>query len=154
MRTAVELLLWWGLLLLLYVVLISSVSALEVAVGGGIAALGALGAVAARRASDAAPGGWTGWARALWAFPATLLSDTGRLALLVLRTLRHPRRRPADGGFRTVRLAPGTGAAWAGALLSATPGGFVVEARDGVLTVHALDATVPALQRALTGGPR
>ncbi|MER7705751.1 hypothetical protein ABTX81_23015 [Kitasatospora sp. NPDC097605] len=154
MRTAVELLLWWGLLLLLSMVLISSVSVLEVAVGGGIAAIGALGAVAARRASGAALGGAAGWARALWAFPVTLLADTGRLAVLVLRTLRGPRRPPEGGGFRTVRLAPGTGAAWAGALLSATPGGYVVEARDGVLTVHTLDGSVPALQRALTGGPR
>ncbi|MFF7457035.1 hypothetical protein [Kitasatospora sp. NPDC008115] len=124
MRTAVELLLWWGLLLLLYVVLISSVTALEAAVGGGIAALAALGTVAARRASGATTGGQAGWARALWALPTTLLSDTGRLAALVLHTVLHPGRPPTDGGFHTVRLSPGTGPAWAGALLSATPGGM------------------------------
>ncbi|GAA1392605.1 hypothetical protein GCM10009639_24520 [Kitasatospora putterlickiae] len=154
MRTAVELLLWWGLLLLLYVVLISSVTALEIAVGGGLATLGALGAATTRRAPGATPGGRAGWARAWWAFPATLLLDTGRLAVLVLRTLRHPRRPTADGGFHTVRLSPGTGPAWAGALLSAAPGGYAVEARDGELTVHTLDGSASALQRALTGGPR
>ncbi|MEV6976881.1 hypothetical protein [Kitasatospora sp. NPDC093806] len=158
MRTGVELLLWWGLLLLLDLVLISSVTALEIAVGGAVAALGAVGATAARRTSGATPGGRAGWARALWAFPGTLLADTGRLAALVLRTLvrralRRPDRRPPDSGFRQLRLTPGTGAAWAGAVLSTTPGGYVVEVRGDVLTVHTLDGSSSALQRALTGGP-
>lgn len=145
MRTAVELLLWWGVLLLLNTVLISSVTPLEVAVGGGLAVLGAVGAVAVRRASGAATGGPARLAQALWAFPWTLLADTGRLALAVL----SPRRR--RGGFRTVRLAPGTGPAWAAALLSATPGAVAVDAEDGSLTVHTLGGEVSALERALTG---
>ncbi|MFD0279443.1 hypothetical protein ACFVHB_36885 [Kitasatospora sp. NPDC127111] len=148
MRTAVELLLWWGLLLLLNIVLISSVTPLEVAVGGGIALLGAIGAVIVRRASGAAWGGAARWAHALWAFPSTLLADTGRLVLAVL----SPRHR--DGGFRTVRLDPGTGPAWAAALFSATPGAYVVEAEGGTLTVHALGDQVSSLERALTGGTR
>ncbi|WBP84535.1 Na+/H+ antiporter subunit E [Kitasatospora cathayae] len=145
MRTALELLLWWGVLLLLNIVLISSVPPLEVAVGGGVALLGAMGAVAVRRASGATVGGAARLARALWAFPWTLLADTGRLALAVL----SPGRR--HGGFRTVRLAPGTGAAWGAALLSATPGAFAVESRDGELTVHTLGDELSALERALTG---
>ncbi|WP_037898728.1 Na+/H+ antiporter subunit E [Streptomyces sp. NRRL S-350] len=146
MRTAGELLLWWGLLLLLNTVLISSVTPLEVAVGAGVAILGAVGAVTARHASGAAFGGPARLARALWAFPWTLLADTGRLLLV----LCSPRRRRA-GGFRTVRLAPGTGPAWAAALLSATPGAYAVENADGSLTVHTLGPEVSGLQRALTG---
>ncbi|MFJ8627040.1 hypothetical protein ACIRD3_29965 [Kitasatospora sp. NPDC093550] len=146
MRTAAELLLWWGVLLLLNTVLISSVSPLEMAVGGGIALLGALGAIAVRRASGATPGGPARLAGALWAFPRTLLADTGRLALAVV----SPGHR--QSGFRTVRLAPGTGPAWAAALLSATPGAYAVESADGTLTVHALGRRVSALEHALTDG--
>ncbi|MCG6494214.1 Na+/H+ antiporter subunit E [Kitasatospora sp. A2-31] len=149
MRTAIEFLLWWGLLLLLNIVLISSVTPLELAVGGCIALLGATGAVAVRRTSGATPGGAAHLAQALWSFPWTLLADTGRLAVLVL----SPGRR-ADAGFRTVRLARGTGPAWAGGLLSATPGAYVVESEDRTLTVHALDDRPSALERALTGGRR
>ncbi|MEU4300724.1 hypothetical protein [Kitasatospora aureofaciens] len=146
MRTMLELLLWWGVLLLLNTVFISSVSPLEMAVGGGVALLGALGAVAVRRASGATPGGPARLARALWAFPWTLLADTGRLALAVASPA-HRR-----GGFRTVRLAPGTGAAWGAALLSSTPGAYAVESRDGgELTVHAMGDQLSSLERALTG---
>ncbi|MEU9040666.1 MULTISPECIES: hypothetical protein [unclassified Kitasatospora] len=147
MRRAAELLLWWGLLLLLNTVLISSVSPLEVAVGGGVALLGAVGAVAVRLASGASPGGPARLAAALWAFPWTLLADTGRLALAVV----SPGRRQA--GFRTVRLAHGTGPAWAAALLSSTPGAYAVEAADGTLTVHALGRQTSSLERALTADP-
>ncbi|MFF2078548.1 hypothetical protein ACFVXG_27810 [Kitasatospora sp. NPDC058162] len=149
MRKAIELLLWWGLLLLLNTVLISSVTPLEVAVGGGIALLGAAGAVALQHASGAKPGGPAHLAQALWAFPWTLLADTGRLVLAVL----SPAQR--RGGFRRVRLAPGTGPAWAGALLSATPGAFVVAVEGDTLTVHALGGDeVSLLERALTGEAR
>ncbi|MFD8704867.1 hypothetical protein ACFV1W_19965 [Kitasatospora sp. NPDC059648] len=146
MRTMLELLLWWGVLLLLNIVFISSVSPLEVAVGGGVALLGALGAVAVRRASGATPGGPARLGRALWAYPWTLLADTGRLALAVL--LPGHRR----GGFRTVRLASGTGAAWGAALLSSTPGAYAVGSRNGgELTVHTLGDERSSLERALTG---
>ncbi|MFG3227139.1 hypothetical protein ACGF07_20435 [Kitasatospora sp. NPDC048194] len=135
-------------MLLLNTVLISSVTPLEVAVGGGIALLGAVGALAVRRASGAAPGGGARLAHALWAFPRTLLADTGRLALAVL----SPRHR--HGGFRTVRFAPGTGTAWAAALLSSTPGAIAVDAQDGDLSVHTLGDEPSALERALTGDAR
>lgn len=144
MRTVAELLLWWGMLLLLNVVLISSVTPLEVAVGGGVALLGALGALAARRGSGATPGGTARLAPALRAFPRTLLADTGRLVLAVL----SPRRRRS--GFRAVRLAPGTGPAWAAALLSSTPGAYVVDVDGQSLLVHALGREASALERALT----
>lgn len=149
MRSAFELLLWWGLLLLLNTVFISSVTPLEVAVGGGVALLGAIGALAVRRASGAAPGGPARLAQSLWAFPWTLIADTGRLALV---TVSPARRR--DAGFRTVRLSPGTGPAWAAALLSSTPGAYVVSTEGDTLIVHALGGRVSALQAALTDGER
>ncbi|MEU6063800.1 MULTISPECIES: hypothetical protein [Streptomyces] len=45
-----ELLAWWGALVLLWLVLISSVDTLERVVGAGAAAVGALAARAGRRA--------------------------------------------------------------------------------------------------------
>jgi hypothetical protein len=45
-----ELAAWWAGLAVLWLVLISAVDALEVAVGAGVGAVGALGARAARRA--------------------------------------------------------------------------------------------------------
>ena len=47
---AAELLGWWAALAVLWLVLISTVDALELAVGAGAAAVGALAARAARRA--------------------------------------------------------------------------------------------------------
>ncbi|KQV17482.1 MULTISPECIES: hypothetical protein [unclassified Kitasatospora] len=154
-RAAAETLLWWGVLMALNTVLISTVSTLEAAVGAGLALLGAAGARAMRRAADASPGGLGRLGPALWAWPWTLLADTGRLAAVVLR----PGRR--GGGFREIELPAGTGPAWAGALLSATPGAYVVDVRpaarpDGPrrMTVHALTDDAGALERALTGGGR
>ncbi|MEU3573871.1 hypothetical protein AB0E96_36435 [Kitasatospora sp. NPDC036755] len=144
MRTVAELLLWWGLLLLLNIVFISSVTPLEVTVGGGIAVLGALGAVAVRRVSGATPGGAARIGPALLALPRTLLADTGRLALAVV----SPRHR--GSGFRAVRLAPGTGPAWAAALLSSTPGAYVVDVDGQTLLVHALGHEPSSLESALT----
>ncbi|WP_316529374.1 hypothetical protein [Kitasatospora brasiliensis] len=134
-------------MLLLNVVFISSVTPLEVAVGGGIAVLGALGAVTVRRASGAAPGGAARLTAALRAFPRTLPADTARLALAVVSPSH---RRPA---FRAVRLAPGTGPAWAAALLSSTPGAYVVEVDGQTLLVHALGRELSSLERALTEAP-
>ncbi|MGW3230322.1 hypothetical protein [Kitasatospora sp. NPDC001095] len=144
MRTVAELLIWWGLLVLLNVVFISSVTPLETAVGGGIALLAALGAVAVRRTSGAAPGGPARLGAALLAFPGTLLADTGRLALAVL----SPGHR--GSGFRAVRLSPGTGPAWAAALLSSTPGAYVVDVDGQTLLVHSLGRESSSLEGALT----
>ncbi|MCF1592001.1 hypothetical protein [Streptomyces muensis] len=48
--TTVEFLAWWAALAVLWLVLISAVDTLELAVGAGVAAVAALAAVAARRA--------------------------------------------------------------------------------------------------------
>lgn len=45
-----EFLAWWAALALLWLVLVSTVDTLELAVGGGVAGVAALAAVAARRA--------------------------------------------------------------------------------------------------------
>ncbi|MFE9443679.1 hypothetical protein ACFYO2_32945 [Streptomyces sp. NPDC006602] len=50
LRAAAELLSWWAALAVLWLVVISAVDTLELAVGAGAAALGALAARAARRA--------------------------------------------------------------------------------------------------------
>ncbi|POX47153.1 hypothetical protein C3489_30340 [Streptomyces sp. Ru71] len=50
LRATGELLAWWAALAVLWLVLISTVYPLELAVGGGAAAVGALAARAARRA--------------------------------------------------------------------------------------------------------
>ncbi|WP_202918110.1 hypothetical protein [Streptomyces cavernae] len=49
-RTALEILLWWAALAVLWSVLVSTVYTLEWIVGASAALLGALAAVAARRA--------------------------------------------------------------------------------------------------------
>ncbi|MBC2902356.1 hypothetical protein [Streptomyces cupreus] len=48
-----EFLIWWAALLALWLVLVSAVDTLELAVGAGAAGLGALAATAARRAVTA-----------------------------------------------------------------------------------------------------
>ncbi|MEV0977122.1 hypothetical protein [Streptomyces sp. NPDC049915] len=50
LRAAGELLAWWAALAVLWLMLISTVHPLELAVGGGAAAVGAIAARAARRA--------------------------------------------------------------------------------------------------------
>ncbi|MFC1415855.1 hypothetical protein [Streptacidiphilus cavernicola] len=126
-RAVVELLSWWSLLFALYLVFISAVSVLEVAVGAGAAGLAAVGAWAARRAVRPVVGPAGHCAAALWAWPGTLLAETVRLAVLTAAALGG---RVVEGRWRTVRLRPGVGAAWACALMSGTPGGCVVEVED------------------------
>jgi hypothetical protein len=121
---AVNVLLWWGLLFVLYVVLISSVSPLELMVGAGFALLGAAAAEALRRAEHPRPAVGARIASAAAAFPLTLLRETGMLAGAVVAALTG---RQDHGRTVTVRLAPGTGAAPAAALLSASPGACVID---------------------------
>jgi multisubunit Na+/H+ antiporter MnhE subunit len=124
--TAVNVLAWWALLLVLYLVLISTVSALELMVGAGFALLGAVTAEAVRRAEHPRPRAGRRLAAAAAAFPGTLLRETGQLALAVLRTLL---RRGDPGVLVTIRTAPEVDAALAAALLSASPGACVIDIR-------------------------
>jgi multisubunit Na+/H+ antiporter MnhE subunit len=148
---------WTALLLLLYLVLISTVSPLEWGVGGGLAVLGGFAADAVRRAEHPAarPGRRT--AAALAALPLTLLRETAGLAAVVVRALRRRHGGVADQDPLTVELPAGTDAALATALLSATPGACVVDVGDRErggereLRVHLLGAGRPpsAVERAL-----
>ncbi len=155
-----ELAAWWTVLIALYLVFISTVTVLEFAVGAAGAALAAVAARAVRIASAGGTGPGGRWAAALLSWPGAVLTDTVRLAAATAGCLRggaDPCR------FRTLRLKPGTGAAWAGAVLSGTPGAYVVRvtpARPGDetsgdrLTVHVMSAERTALERALTVGDR
>jgi hypothetical protein len=151
---------WWVLLLLLYLVLISSISLLEWAVGGSAAAVGAVAALAVRRAVGQRAGGFAHATAACATWPTTLLRETGRLTRLTVRSLVG---RPARGSLRTVELRPGVSGAWAAALLSATPGTCVVDAsrppaeetgdRRGapaLLTLHALTGPVSPVEQAVS----
>ncbi|MFD3457087.1 Na+/H+ antiporter subunit E [Streptomyces sp. NPDC058691] len=137
---------WLLVLEALYVVLIGPVTVLEAVVGAAGALLAAIAADAVRVASGAAPGGARYAVRAALAWPGALLSETWQLARAVLGA-RRPR-----GGFGQVRLPDGVGAAWAAAVLSATPGAYVVafgEEDERVLTVHRLGDATSGLERAL-----
>lgn len=152
MRRVVEAGIWFVLLTGVYLVLISTVTALEVAVGAAVAAVSAGLAVLARSAErlrDRPSLRWLGW---LPAVPAAVLADTGRLAVLLAVLLarqltgwgagRAGRREP--GGFAEVRLAAvdqryrPAQRALASLAVSLAPGSFVVAAdrERGVLRVH------------------
>jgi multisubunit Na+/H+ antiporter MnhE subunit len=159
--TAVNVLVWWGLLFLLYVILISSVPPLELMVGAGFALLGAIAAEAMRRAEHPALRGGRRIGAAAAAFPLTLIRETGQLTAAVAGALRG---RGTPGSVVTIRLAPGTDAALASVLLSASPGACVIDveeiSRDPAarttpvghdLTVHVLGDSASRVERALGG---
>ncbi|CAG7646075.1 Na+/H+ antiporter subunit E [Actinacidiphila bryophytorum] len=150
---------WTVLLVALYVVLISAVSPLEWAVGGGLAVLGGFAADAVRRAEHPSVHADRRTAAALAALPATLLQDTAELAMAVGRAVRGSRHRAAAADAPVaVRLPAGADTGLAAVLLSATPGACVVdiadEAPDGEreLRVHLLGAKPSAVERALGVG--
>jgi multisubunit Na+/H+ antiporter MnhE subunit len=152
LRLVGELIGWWVLLFLLYLVFISTLSSLELIVGAAASAVAGVGAWAIHWAvrPDVGPAGH--WMAAVWAWPGTLLTETVQLARL---TLVGVRGRPPQGRFATVRLRAGVGTAWACALLSGTPGSCVV-AVDGkpgaapVLRVHSLFDSRSRLESVLT----
>jgi multisubunit Na+/H+ antiporter MnhE subunit len=154
--TAVNVLVWWALLFLLYVILISAVTPLELMAGAGFALLGAAAAEGVRRAEHPRPRGSRRLAAAAAAFPATLLRETGQLAAAVARA---PRGKGAPGSMAVIRLAPETDAGVAAALLSATPGACVIDIADlprdpsggRELTVHLLAEPPSRVERALGG---
>ncbi|WP_328321476.1 hypothetical protein [Streptomyces sp. NBC_00388] len=152
--TAVTLLGWWAFLFLLYTVLITSVSQLELAVGAGAAALGAVAAEGLRRAEQPR-GGVRGLLAAGASLPAALLRECAQLLGVVVRVLAG---RPVPGTTATFRLEPGVSPGWAAVLLAASPGSCVVDiskagspGTGAELTVHLLGSAVPGVERALPG---
>jgi len=140
----VEAVLWAALLWVLYLVLISTVTTSECVVGAVAAVLGGAFATALRRAARHWPTGPVrGLGRALALWPMTLATDLAGLCAALL-----PGRGPGGAGFRTLRM--GERAAWGSALLSATPGSYVVAVEpDGTALVHALLPRRSALEQAL-----
>jgi multisubunit Na+/H+ antiporter MnhE subunit len=152
--TAVNVLVWWALLLLLYVILISAVTPLELAAGAGFALLGAIAAEGVRRAEHPRPRGSRRLAAAGAAFPLTLLRETCTLAAAVARA---PRGKTGPGTMTVIRLPPRTDPGVAAALLSASPGACVVDIAEASpdpsvgreLTVHLLATPPSRVERAL-----
>jgi multisubunit Na+/H+ antiporter MnhE subunit len=154
-----DVLAWWVVLVALYLVFVSTVTLLEFAVGAAGAVLAACGAHALHRASRTSPASGSGRARlaqALLSWPGSLLADTGRLTAASVRSLPLSRRRPVSGGFEMLELHRGTRAAWACAVLSATPGAYVadVATQGDVIMVHVLPGPPSAVERAVTRGGR
>jgi multisubunit Na+/H+ antiporter MnhE subunit len=161
LATAVNMLVWWGLLFLLYVISISTVPPLEVLAGSGFALLGAIAAEAVRRAEHPGLRGSRRIGAAAAGFPLTLLQETAQLTAAVGQSLRG---RGPHGSVVTIRLAPETDAALAAALLSASPGACVIDIDDAAqdkaaqtpsighdLTAHVLGPSISRVERALGG---
>lgn len=156
MRRAVEAGVWFALLTGTYLVLISTVTGPELAVGAATAALSAMLAVMARSAErlrDRPSVRWLGW---LPAVSGAVLADTGRLAVLLVRHLtgRGPGR-DETGEFADIQLAtvdepyrPGQ-RALAMLAISLAPGSYVVAADPdrGVLRVHRISRPTAAGSR-------
>ncbi|MFI6847748.1 hypothetical protein OG535_29685 [Kitasatospora sp. NBC_00085] len=143
MRAGVEIVVWCAVLLGLTVVLISSVTPVELAVAG-VAAVG--GALAARRMRLAADAGSTGArcaARSVLSLPRTVVRG---LAVLVAAV----GRRPSAAVVRRVRLKPGADASWAGALLAASPDTCVIDVPgNDEVVVHALRPDAGPVEKAV-----
>ncbi|WP_327287148.1 Na+/H+ antiporter subunit E [Streptomyces sp. NBC_01198] len=137
---------WSGLLLVLYIVLISDVTTLEAVVGGALAVLGGIAAEAVRRAEHPRVHGGRRIAAAVAALPVSLLTETAQLAAAVARGGRTP-----GEGEVVIRLPADTDPALAAMLLSATPGACVLDTVGADVTVHVLDDAPSAVERALGG---
>ncbi|TDQ00882.1 Na+/H+ antiporter subunit E [Labedaea rhizosphaerae] len=134
---AVEFLVWWAALSLVWLGTLATGNPMEITVGVAGASLGAVAAVVARRALDASwppARRWLRWAARL---PGTLLADSIRVLF--------GRSRPTT---REVRVAGD--AAMAAAVVNATPGTVVLDARDDTLVLHALGDKASTLERELT----
>ncbi|MEU6996402.1 Na+/H+ antiporter subunit E [Streptomyces sp. NPDC046465] len=148
--TTREVLLWVALLLLLYVIFVGPVTPLELVVGAGISVLGAVAARAVRRASGVGLGGLGPCLAALRVWPLACVAELAGLGAAMVRAVRG---RPARGVFRTVRLRPDVGPAWAATVLSSTPGAYVLDVDGAELRVRALDGNPSRLEQALAQAP-
>jgi len=141
-----ETVVWGGALFGVTVVSITSVGPVEVAVAGSAALGGALAARAIRRAAEIVPSGGRGALRAAAALPPALLRGC---LLLMSATLGGPARLggPDTGpGFRRIVLREGTGPAWAGLVLAASPDTCVI-GMDGVASVDEVTVGVHVLRQ-------
>ncbi len=150
---AVEAAAWWLVLVAGYLLLISTVTVVEFAVGAFISALAGVAAVVARRASGSRFAVGT-TLRLLAYVPASVLADTVLLVRVLVAELG--RRGTPAGRMRTVPLAsPGETAAentWtavAAGTMSMAPGTYALDTHRGSLLVHALRDEPDRLERAV-----
>lgn len=149
MRAAREFLLWWVVLSLLWLELVSSSSIAEIATGIGCGAVGAgaamLGRTEQRRGYRLRPG-WLRWF--LLAVPGTV-SGSFRLA----RLLARPRADREAGALRLVRLPQEREDLRAGrralavVVLGLSPSSYVVNTEGDELLVHELGRSSGSRER-------
>lgn len=155
-RAAVfELAAWWGLMVGIWVLTLSSVSVAELAIAAACALPCAVAVWGSRRAAG---GRW--WPRLRWiAWPAPVAAavwaDTGRVMVVAVKALlgmEQPTgelRRvqlPAEGGARaSARHAIG------GIVLSSTPGTFVMDedTDTSTLVVHSIVSGPPSVEEVI-----
>lgn len=130
-RAATAFVAWWAVLLAIYLVLISSVTPAEVAVGALLAAgAAALSVVALRAFHPASAVPRLRWSRAVW-LPYDMVTETIRVAGFVVRYLTSGGS--AEGSFADATVAAGSPApasalrAYGVLLLSLTPAGYVAD---------------------------
>ncbi|MFK0160579.1 hypothetical protein ACIQVL_30490 [Streptomyces sp. NPDC090499] len=155
-----EVLAWWVVLVVLNILFISAVSALELAVAAAGAVIAAAAARAIHTASGARLGGTRRWGVAALAWPGAVVTDLARLWWITARALGG---RSPEGSLKTMTLVSGAGPAWACALLSSTPGAYVVDVRTGgrgeaqeprTVVAHFLTDDGTRLEDVLTEGAR
>ncbi|WP_160145119.1 hypothetical protein [Actinacidiphila yanglinensis] len=155
----VEALAWWGALFATQVMLIGRVDAVELAVAGAAATVGALAACRIRRAVPAAPGTprarrpRAATLRGVLALPWSLVRGSGVLARDVLHG------GGCAAGTRVATLQEGTRTASVALLLAASPDSCVLAITEGPdgedrVEVHALRRRPSAVERAITGRGR
>ncbi|MFI8461859.1 hypothetical protein [Kitasatospora sp. NPDC085464] len=154
MRGAVvEIAVWFGVLVGMTVVLISSVSPVELLVAGVAASGGALAARRLRLAAGIDPGGARGALRSAARLPGAVLGGCAVLARAVLA--RALLSGPRQAGLRRVRLRPGVGPGWAATLVAASPDTCVLEIGEhGEVLVHALGPRPGPVERVVADSTR
>lgn len=149
-----EVVVWWGLLVGVWVLTLSSAPPMELYIAAASALPCAVMAPIARRAIETAWRPDPRWLRWLAVLPVSVVVDT---AALFGRTLaRRLTGRPFEGELKPVPLRAhrdplrsGAHRALATVALSATPGSFVIDTRpeEDALLVHSVVDVPPSLDR-------
>jgi hypothetical protein len=149
---SLEVLVWWGLTLGVWLITLSAVSAQEAEVAVPVALLCGVVAVAGRRAADNVWGLRPGWLLPLAALPVTVVSDTAQvLASAVTRRAGRFEEVPVHGGKGSGPAAAGR-RALATFLVGASPGSYVVDIDPdtGDAKLHVASSRGPKMQRIAT----
>ncbi|MCU7826732.1 hypothetical protein [Kitasatospora sp. DSM 101779] len=141
----VEIAVWWGALTGLTVVLISTVSPVELLVAATAALGAAVTARAMRRAAGVRWRGGRGAARAVLHLPWAVLHGCGTLLAAAVR-------RPGRATVRRTTVQQGTEPGWAGVVLAASPDTCVLDMphEDDPL-LHTLGGRPGPAEQAVTG---